>query len=491
MCRNMTEPLRLDAVGQAELLRSKKISPTELVDLAIAAVERVNPQLNAVIHPRFERARNEAKSTPSAKSDSTTTDGSFAGVPIVVKDLNCQIKGEPYHLGTRFLKNRNFVATHDSYLYERLRRAGFIAIGRTNVPEFGSTITTEPLAYGPERNPWNTEHSTGGSSGGSAATVAAGCVAVAHANDGGGSIRIPASECGLVGLKPSKGRVSLGPALGESWIGGVVEGCVTRSVRDTAAVMDVLSGYEPGDPNTPPLPARPYSSEVGADVGQLRVGVLAGPLLPGGLDHPEARESVMATGKLLESLGHHVEVAHPAALDDATFGDMFLSIVIAHIANDVAALERQFGVTLTTDDIEPSNHLLAQFGNATNVVAYLTAVSWVQAWTRDVVSWWLPRDGKRGFDVLVTPTLAGPPPKIGVLSGDDSTERIREIMQYTAQFNMTGQPAISLPLHMSTSGLPMGVQFVGAPYREDLLIRLAAQLEVAAPWASRQPSVRA
>jgi amidase len=299
-------------------------------------------------------------------------------------------------------------------------------------------------------------------------------VAVAHANDGGGSIRIPASECGLVGLKPSKGRVSLGPALGESWIGGVVEGCVTRSVRDTAAVMDVLSGYEPGDPNTPPLPARPYSSEVGADVGQLRVGVLAGPLLPGGLDHPEARESVMATGKLLESLGHHVEVAHPAALDDATFGDMFLSIVIAHIANDVAALERQFGVTLTTDDIEPS-----------------TAVSWVQAWTRDVVSWWLPRDGKRGFDVLVTPTLAGPPPKIGVLSGDDSTERIREIMQFTAQFNMTGQPAISLPLHMSTSGLPMGVQFVGAPYREDLLIRLAAQLEVAAPWASRQPSVRA
>lgn len=487
----MTEPLRLDAVGQAELLRSKKISPTELVDLAIAAVERVNPQLNAVIHPRFERARNEAKSTPSARSDSTTTDGSFAGVPIVVKDLNCQIKGEPYHLGTRFLKNRNFVATHDSYLYERLRRAGFIAIGRTNVPEFGSTITTEPLAYGPARNPWNTEHSTGGSSGGSAATVAAGCVAVAHANDGGGSIRIPASECGLVGLKPSKGRVSLGPALGESWIGGVVEGCVTRSVRDTAAVMDVLSGYEPGDPNTPPLPSRPYSSEVGADVGKLRVGVLAGPLLPGGLDHPDARESVMVTGKLLESLGHHVEVAHPAALDDATFGDMFLSIVIAHIANDVAALERQFGVTLTTDDIEPSNHLLAQFGNATNVVAYLTAVSWVQAWTRDVVSWWLPRDGKRGFDVLVTPTLAGPPPKIGVLSGDDSTERIREIMQYTAQFNMTGQPAISLPLHMSTSGLPMGVQFVGAPYREDLLIRLAAQLEVAAPWASRQPSVRA
>ena len=493
MCRNMTEPLQLDATGQAELLRDGKISPTELVDLAIGAVERVNPKLNAVIHPRFERARTEAKGAkrPTPTGSASSTDGTFSGVPIVVKDLNCQIKGEPYHLGTRFLKNRQYVATHDSYLYERLRRAGFIAIGRTNVPEFGSTITTEPLAYGPARNPWNTEHSTGGSSGGSAATVAAGCVAVGHANDGGGSIRIPASECGLVGLKPSKGRVSLGPALGESWIGGVVEGCVTRSVRDTARVMDVLSGYEAGDPNTPPLPMRPYASEVGADTGRLRIGLLSGALLPGGMDHPEARESVVAAGRLLESLGHHVEVAHPSALDDAAFGDMFLAIVIAHIANDVAALEKQFGVSLTTDDIEPGNHLMAQFGNATNVVTYLSAVTWVQTWTREVVSWWMPRDGKQGFDVLVTPTLAGPPPKIGVLSGDDSTDRIREIMQYTAQFNMTGQPAISLPLHTSTDGLPMGVQFVGAPYREDVLIRLAAQLESAAPWSARRPAVHA
>jgi len=478
----MSNPLHLDATAQADLVRSKQITASELVDMAIAAVERVNPRINAVIHPRFERARNEAKAGRS---------GSFAGVPIVVKDLNCQIKGEPYHLGTRFLKNRGFVATEDSYLYERLCRAGFVAIGRTNTPEFGSTITTEPLAYGPARNPWNTDHSTGGSSGGSAATVAAGCVAVAHANDGGGSIRIPASECGLVGLKPSKGRVSLGPAIGESWIGGVVEGCVTRSVRDTAAVMDVLSGYESGDPNTPPPPSRPYANEVGAPVGKLRIGLLSGPLLPGGLDHPEARESVVATGRLMEGLGHDVEIAHPAALNEAEFGDMFLVVVIAHIANDVAALEKAFGVTLTTDDIEPGNHLLAQFGAATNVVAYLSAVSWMHAWTRRVVSWWLPRDGSRGFDVLVTPTLAGPPPRIGELSGDDSTEKIREIMQYTAQFNMTGQPGISLPLHMSKDGLPMGVQFVGAPYREDVLIRLASQIESAAPWSSRRPSLHA
>ena len=208
----MSNPLHLDATAQAELVRTKQISARELVDAAIAAVERVNPQINAVIHPRYERARAEADATATSSADRTSPaaarGGAFAGVPIVVKDLNCQIKGEPYHLGTRFLKNRKFVATEDSYLYERLRRAGFITIGRTNTPEFGSTITTEPLAYGPARNPWNTEHSTGGSSGGSAATVAAGCVAVAHANDGGGSIRIPASECGLVGLKPSKGHKS-------------------------------------------------------------------------------------------------------------------------------------------------------------------------------------------------------------------------------------------------------------------------------------------
>ena len=478
----MSNPLDLDATAQAELVRTKQVSASELVDHAIAAVERVNPSINAVIHPRFDKARAEAKSGRS---------GPFAGVPIVVKDLNCQIKGEPYHLGTRFLKNRGYVATEDSYLYERLVRAGFIAIGRTNTPEFGSTITTEPLAYGPARNPWNTDHSTGGSSGGSAATVASGCVAVAHANDGGGSIRIPASECGLVGLKPSKGRISLGPALGESWIGGVVEGCVTRTVRDTAAVLDALAGYESGDPNTALPPSRPYANEVGAKVERLRIGLLSSPLLPGGLDHPDARASVAATGKLLEGLGHHVEVAHPAALNEAEFGDMFLAIVIAHIANDVAGLEKMFGVTFTTDDIEPGNHLMSQFGQATNVVAYLSAVNWMHAWTRRVVSWWLPRDGKQGFDVLVTPTLAGPPPKIGALSGDDSTERIREIMQYTAQFNMTGQPGISLPLHMSASGLPMGVQFVGAPYREDLLVRLAAQIESAAPWASRRPAVHA
>lgn len=478
----MTSPLHLDATAQAELVRSKQISARELVDLSIDAVERLNPQINAVIHERFERARTEADAGRS---------GPFGGVPLVVKDLNCQIAGEPYHLGTRFLKARQHRATEDSSLYRRLCGAGFVTIGRTNTPEFGSTITTEPLAYGPTRNPWNLEHSTGGSSGGSAAAVSARCVPVGHANDGGGSIRIPASECGLVGLKPSKGRVSLAPAIGESWLGGVVEGCVTRSVRDTAAVLDAIAGYEPGDPNTPPPPSRPYVQELTAPTGALRVGLLSGPLMAGGLDHPEARDSVAATGRLLESLGHHVEIAHPPALDEAEFGDMFLSVVIAHIASDVATIENTFGVQLTTDDIEPGNHLMAQFGTATNVVTYLAAVNWIQQWTRRVVSWWLPGNQRTGYDVLVTPTLAGPPPRIGALSGDDSTERIREIMQYTAQFNMTGQPAISLPLHTSGEGLPMGVQFVGAPYREDLLIRLASQIETAAPWSARTPIVHA
>ena len=472
-------PWQGDACSLVDEFRSGRRSPAEELQATLDAIDASS--LNAFCFIDREQAEASARTADVSKP--------FGGVPIGVKELDSVLGWPDSHASVPL---RHQVGGHTATQVQRMRDdGGAVLVGQTTASEFGGVNVTRTVLHGTTHNPWQHGRTPGGSSGGSAATVASGCVAVAHANDGGGSIRIPASECGLVGLKPSKGRVSLGPALGESWIGGVVEGCVSRSVRDTAAMMDVLSGYETGDPNTPPLPARPYATEVGAKVEKLRVGLLSGALLPGGLDHPDARASVEATGKLLQSLGHHVEVAHPAALNEAEFGDVFLAIVIAHIANDVAALEKAFGVTLTTDDIEPGNHLLAQFGNATTAVAYLSAVSWVHAWTRRVVSWWLPRDGKQGFDVLVTPTLAGPPPKIGALSGDDSTDRIREIMQYTAQFNMTGQPAISLPLHTSASGLPMGVQFVGAPYREDLLIRLAAQIEAAAPWSSRRPAVHA
>jgi amidase len=257
--------LDLDATDQAAAVRRGEVSAVELVTAAIARVEATNPVVNAVIHPRFERALDEAKQLAPDSAQ-------FAGVPTVVKDLGLMMEGEPYHGGVRALKNAGHVAPTTTYTYQKLRAAGFVVLGRTNTPELGGTITTESLAYGPCRNPWNRDHSTGGSSGGSAAAVAAGMVAVAHATDGGGSIRIPASECGLVGLKPTRGRISRGPTIGESWMGASTDGAVTRTVRDAAAMLDVQHGPMPGDPYGTPTPLRPYVDEVGAFVGALKIG---------------------------------------------------------------------------------------------------------------------------------------------------------------------------------------------------------------------------
>src|SRR5437773_7555006 len=287
----------LDATAQAELVRQRKASPRELVDAAIARIERVNPKLTAVVIQRFEKARAEA-----AAPD--LPDGPFRGVPFLLKDLICHSAGDPYHAGMRLLRELGWVERHDTHLAARFRAAGFVFLGRTNVPELGPAPTTEPLAYGPTRNPWDTGHSTGGSSGGSAAAVAAGLVPVTHANDGGGSIRIPASECGLVGLKPTRGRVSQGPLTGEAWAGGVADGAVTRTVRDAAGLLDAISNRMPGEPYyPPPLPGR-LVREIGADPGRLRIGVLDRPGAEGYLDDPQCRAAVAGAARLLESLGH-------------------------------------------------------------------------------------------------------------------------------------------------------------------------------------------
>src|SRR5213594_4421565 len=247
----------LDATAQADLVRQRKASPRELIDAAIARIERVNPQLNAVIIQRFEKAHAEA-AAPDLPA------GPFRGVPFLLKDLICHSAGDPYHAGMRLLRELEWVERYDTHLAARFRAGGFVFLGRTNVPELGPAPTTEPLAYGPTRNPWDTNRSPGGSSGGSAAAVASGMVPVAHANDGGGSIRIPASECGLVGLKPTRARVSQGPVVGESWAGGTIDGAVTRTVRDAAAVLDAISAPMPGEPYYPPTLPRPLRDEVGA-----------------------------------------------------------------------------------------------------------------------------------------------------------------------------------------------------------------------------------
>ena len=480
----MTDDLsRLDATAQAELVRSGAATPSELVEAAIERIERINPALNAVIGDRFDRARTEAAGE--------LPDGPFRGVPFLVKDLSLTMADEPYYAGTRFLKEIDHHASVESYLARKFRESGLVTLGRTNTPEWGSTITTEPVSFGPSRNPWNLEHSTGGSSGGSAAAVAAGLVPIAHANDGGGSIRIPASECGLVGLKPSRGRVSHGPAAGDTWMGATIEGVVTRSVRDAARALDAIQGEMPGDPYTAPLPGRSYIDELGEDPGALRIGFLDHPPLPGGVFNQTCAAAVASALQLLGSLGHRIEDSFPAAIAEEQFASTFTTVVAAWTAHDIAYWEGVIGRTLGPDDLEHDNLMLGQWGRKISAPEYLQVQMWMHAWSRRTVEWWSPADGSTGFDLLVTPTLGTTPPKLGVLGAPGGMVTFRELMQYTSQVNLSGQPAVSLPLYWSADGLPVGVQLVAAPYREDVLLRVAAQLEAARPWAGHLPTVHA
>ena len=371
-------------------------------------------------------------------------------------------------------------------------------VGKTNTPEFGLMPTTEPLAYGPTRNPWNTEHGTGGSSGGSAAAVASGMVALGHAGDGGGSIRIPASACGLFGLKPTKGRISLGPDHGESWAGFVQRHVLTRSVRDSAAVLDALEGPMPGDPYFAPSPPRPFLEEVGADPGRLRIGVrrtAAADLAP---TDPVCLAALDDAAQLLESLGHDVEEASPAALDETELLHFFFIVLNTYVVADVRDLERRTGRTVGPDDVEPLTWLYYEQGLRNSGIDYLEAIDAAHAWTRRVCSWWASEEmGGSGFDLLLTPTMAEPPPKIGDVVGtkedpERGMVRATPFAAYTAPFNITGQPAISVPLYWGTEAeLPIGVQLAADHAREDVLLRVAAQLEAARPWADRRPAVHA
>ncbi len=473
----------LDATAQAELVRRREASPRELVDAAIARIEKVNPKLNAVIMPLFEKAR--------AQAAAALPDGPFRGVPFLLKDLICHSAGDPYHAGMRLLRELRWVEPDDTYLAARFRAAGFVLCGRTNVPELGPVPTTEPIAYGPTRNPWDPTRSPGGSSGGSAAAVAAGMVPAAHANDGGGSIRIPASECGLVGLKPSRGRVSFGPDAGEGWAGMSIEHAVTRSVRDSAAILDAIAGYVVGDPYTAPAPVRPFREEVSAPPGALRIGLLVA--APGGQVrvHPDCVAAARDAARLLESLGHRIEDSHPAALDDEDSAMAPVTVIAAWTARDLAHWSARTGREIGPRDVEPMIWGIAEMGRGVSAVEYIQAVEKLHAYGRRVTRWW-----SDGFDVLLTPTLPEPPPRLGEFDATPA-EPLRGFARggafvvFTLPFNVTGQPAISLPLHWSAEGLPIGVQLVGAYGREDVLIRLAAQLEAARPWKDRRPPIRA
>jgi amidase len=474
----------LDATACASLVARGDISPLELVDAAINRIEKVNPELNAVIHPLFDKARTAAAGEIAP--------GPFRGVPTVVKDLDGTSAGDPGHMGNKLLKEVGWVDDHDSYLFAKLRAAGFVFVGKTNTPEFGLQPTCEPLAYGPTHNPWNPERGPGGSSGGSGAAVASGMVPVGHAGDGGGSIRIPGSACGIFGLKPSRGRVSMGPDAGESWAGLVARHVVTRSVRDSAAILDVLAGEMPGDPYVAPPPWRPFADEVGADPDHLKVGLqlrAPGDMVP---THPDCVAAAEDAARLLESLGHTVEPASPAALDEAELMEKFMVILTTSVVHDLEETARRAGREVGPDDVEPLTWAYAELGRTHSSADYVDALNALHAWSRRTAAWW----HDDGYDILLTPTMAEPPPVLGDLvppadNPFEGTARAMAYGTYTAPFNVTGQPAMSVPLFESSEGLPIGTHFVAAMNREDVLFRLAAQLEDARPWADRRPPVHA
>jgi amidase len=470
------ELARLDATAQAALVASGEVSARDLVDAAIDRIERVDGRLNAVIHRRFERARDEA---PGAR-------GPFAGVPFLVKDAVCHTAGDPYHAGMRALKDAGWTETDDTWLATRFRDAGFVFVGKTNTPELATSITTEPLAYGPTRNPWDDTRSTGGSSGGSAAAVAAGLVPVAHGNDMGGSIRFPASMCGIVGLKPTRARTTLGPDFGEYWGPLTHEFVLTRSVRDTAAVLDAVAGAAPGDPYTAPPPLRPYADEVGAATGRLRVGFTT--VTPDGdPSHADPTRAVDLTVRLLEDLGNVCAPASIPALD-ASYNQAFVTVLSTAVARDVARWSARLGRDIT-NELEPTNAFFATMGSRISGVEYVAAIEGLQAWTRRVAAWW------EDHDLLVVPTSPEPPVRLGELAPDNPDPmvgaRMGRLVSFCSPFDVTGQPAVSLPLHWNDDGLPIGVQLVAAYGREDVLIRVAAQLEAAQPWADRRPPIHA
>jgi amidase len=407
-------------------------------------------------------------------------------VPYLLKDLYAAEAGKPLSNGSKAYKEANYVSTEDTTLVSRYKASGLISIGRSNSPEFGSVPVTEPEAWGPTRNPWDLTRTSGGSSGGSAAAVATGIVPIAHASDGGGSIRIPASCCGLVGLKISQGRISMGPLRDESNLG--VEHCVSRSVRDSARLLDATHGPGIGDVIIAPTPRRPFIEEVGADPGRLRIGLLD--FNPrGGEVHADCVDGVHKTAKLLESLGHHVEPGFPEILSDEEIGRAFSMLWSTNMGTAIRRFNEALGREMTTDDIEAMNWAQAQFAKGVNAVDYSLAQASSVKFRRAIQSWW-----SRGWDLLLTPTLSAPPLLIGSLPNNPEHPMTPLMtggawVSFTSQFNISGQPAISLPLHRNADGLPIGMQLVAAYGREDVLIRVASQLEQAAPWAHLKPNL--
>lgn len=483
-----------DGLGLAELVRKKEIKPIELVEEAIRLTDLLNPKINAVINKMYDQARKAAR---------TELKGTFAGVPMLLKDISQELEGEPVTAGSKAFQS--YRAKIDSEYVRRLRKAGVVFLGQTNVPEFALVAVTEPAHYGPTRNPWNLNHTPGGSSGGSAAAVASGIVPIAGANDGGGSIRIPASYCGLFGLKPTRGRTPVGPNYGRAWQGASAEHVLTRTVRDNAAMLDELHGYEKaGAFSVPPFEGSYLKAASTPLDKKLRIAFSV--KSPIGTDvHAECIEAVLKTAKLLETMGHQVEEVD-APVDGHRIAKSYLTMYFGETAAVLASLEEVLGRKATPSDVEPTTWLLGLLGKATTAEEFVLSIrEWDKAAHR-------METFHETYDFYLTPTTAFPPAEIGELEPTASEKFlintagrlglggvlkkagiVDQIAQknlartpFTQLANLTGQPAISLPLHQTKEGLPVGVQFMAARGREDLLLQLAGELEQSEYWLDVQ-----
>ncbi|MGI6709431.1 MAG: amidase [Dethiobacteria bacterium] len=480
-----------DAAGLAELVQKKEVTAAEIVESAIARLERLNPKINAVIHKMYEKARLAAEKITGKEP--------FAGVPMLVKDISQEMKGEPITCGAKSL--RDCLAEEDATFVKRARATGVVFLGITNVPEFALMGTTEPQYYGPTRNPWNKDYTPGGSSGGSAAAVAAGIVPIAGANDGGGSIRIPAAYCGLFGLKPSRGRMPAGPFSGRHWQGASVDHVLTRSVRDSALMLDLIKGYEAGAAFPPPPFDHNYLECVSqGPINKLKIAFcLRSPI--GTEVHRECREAAIKAAQLLESLGHIVD-EREAPVDGNKIAQSYMTLYFGEVAADIASLEEVLGRKARMNDVEPATWMLGLLGKVTSS----------EEWVLSIREWDTAAFEMEAFfedyDLYMTPTTADPPSRIGEQdmapkeatliklvsslnlikavkkSGfvDNLIKRSLKRTPFTQLANLTGQPAMSVPLHMTMEGLPVGVQFIAAKGREDILYRLAGQLEQSQHW---------
>jgi amidase len=492
---------RLDALALADLVRRREVTPAELLEEAIARAERVNPRINAITTPIYERARRDAAAAPPAGA-------AFGGVPLLLKDLDAAVAGVPHTAGSRLLAD--FKPPRDSTIVDRFRRAGAIIFGKTSTPEFGITPFTEPKLFGPTRNPWNLDLTPGGSSGGAAAAVAAGIVPVAHGNDGGGSIRIPASCCGLFGLKPTRGRTPVGPDHTQVWSGYAIGHVVSRSVRDSAAMLDAIAGPEPTSPYWAPPASRPFAAEVGAPPGRLRIALARRPFVTTVPPHPDCAAAADDAARLLSSLGHDVEEAD-LDIDADAFARDFFVLVCVEIAAVLARAEQRVGRRARRADIETNTAIVATIGRQKTGVAFALARDRVDAAVRQVTPM------MERFDLVLSPTLGLPPPAIGALAPrgaeafahdvlialglgfllrlpgvvEASVRKVFGFIPFTPLANASGQPAMSVPLFWNAAGLPIGVQLQARFGDEAVLFRVAAQLEAARPWADRRPPVHA